>query len=456
MLVCFLFAGSKSRRDSIAKIRKKGEFLWNSDFKLNKGEMQTSRRPNPKSVSYSWQRIACVNCMGSYSSKSLRQHWRRCTGNSIMGEKIVKQLGRALEARVHPAASDDLNNVFSKFRDSEEIRTIQFDWLAICYGNELCLNYSPYYQEGYIRSKIKAAAKLLHISQAMLPQIDDLASLFHVKHCNTVINAIRKMGKFDCRSKLFGSPGAALTTVTLINTVGELLITESMKLEDEEMERNAERFLRVFKRDVRTKISKLAAKTIKKNRRSKKPNLPTIADIKKLVTFLDTERNACLHQLTQDFSFQTWLKLAQLTIVSIMVFNRRRAGEMRNIALSDYNEREIVADQCDTILEAMSQESTMEIKSRMQIRGKLDRIVPVLLTQSWEDCMDALIRDRENAGLSEVNDFLFAVPTQSMQVKTVNIWAAINSFAKACGAENPSSLKVFDQYFLIELNSAVC
>lgn len=139
--------------------------MWNSDSKLNGGEFQTSRRPNKKFRTQPWQRIACANCMGSYSSNTLRNHWRKCTAKSITGERVSKQLGRALEGRIHHDASDNLNEIFAQLRDDECIRMVQFDWLVVCYGNELCLNYSPHYQEDYIRSKLRAAAKVLQFSK---------------------------------------------------------------------------------------------------------------------------------------------------------------------------------------------------------------------------------------------------------------------------------------------------
>lgn len=379
--------------------------------------------------------------MGSYSSNTLRSHWRKCTDKSITGERVAKQLGRALEGRILPEASDDLNEIFARFHDNENIRSVQFDWLVICYGNELCLNYSPHYQVDYIRSKLRAAAKVLQLSKEISSDISDLSSLFHVRKCNTVVEAISKMGKFDRQSKLFGSPGTASTTVTLINTIGDMLVAESMKLEDEVKERNTERFLKVFKRDVRTKITRLVNVTIAKNRRGKKLNIPTTADIMKLSQFLDTERDACFLQLTEQYSYQTWLKLLQLTMVSIMVFNRKRAGEMQNLLVTDFHKREVVAEQSDMILETISEEAKSDIKSRMEIRGKKDRDVAVLLKDSWEDCLELLIRYRSNVGIPEGNDFLFALPTQTWKVKTVNVWAVINSYAQRCGAQNPSSLK---------------
>lgn len=436
----FSFAGSKERRDIIERIRKRGQFKWNSNFKLNRGKLSVSRRPNKMIRKNPWDLKTCANCKGTYASTTLRRHWKRCTSNSLKGEHIVHELGRAVEGRIHSDASDDLAKIFAKFRESECIRLIRFDWLVVCYGNELCLNYSPHFQEGYIRSKLRAAATLLRVSKSTTIT-DLLSSLYHVKNCNAVIEAIRIMGKFDPQTKLFGSPGTALTTVTLINTIGELLDSESTKLDDPEKERNVQRFLKVFKRDVRTKISKLAAISKVKAKRKKNLNIPTTADVNKLVTFLDSQRDDCFLKLSQKYSYEYWLKLYQLTMVTILVYNRRRAGEMQNITMDDFQSREIIASQCEMLLATIPEETKKTIKSRMLIRGKLDRTVPALLKHSWEDCIEILIRHRKDAGVSDTNDFLFSLPTQSGRIKTVNVWTIMRSFAVACGAQNPSSLR---------------
>lgn len=425
--------------------------MWNSNFQLNCGIMQTSRRSNKKFIRNSWERVSCANCMGNYSTRTLRHHWKKCTGKSIKGERVVKQLGKAVEGRVHPEASDKLNTLFSKFRDNEGIRSIQFDWLAICYGNELCTTYSPHYQEGYIRSKISATAKLLNISKSISPEITDLSSVFAVKYCQTVVESIRKMAKFDEKSKMFGSPGTAATTVTLINALGDMLIAESIRMDDEKMERNAERFLKVFQRDARFKVNKLVSITIARKRRHQRPDIPTTTDVNKLAEYLDKERTMCFNQLQKEFEDETWLNLAQLTLVSILVFNRKRPGELCNLQVSDFHEREIIDDQSEMLLEAMLRQNNDEINSRIHIRGKKETKVTALLKRSWEDCIHLLIENRKKAGLDDDNDFLFAVPTQSGQIRTINAYAAMNSYAGLCGAENPSSLKVFGKIKFLRL-----
>lgn len=437
----FLFTGSKQRRAIIERIRKRGQFEWNINSKLNGGEYSATRRPNKKFRKNPWDLISCANCMGSYGLITLRRHWNNCTKNSLKGERVAHAFGRVVEGRLHNDASDYLVNIFAKLRDNACIRMVRFDWILILYGNDLCLNYSPHYQEGYICSKLRAAAKVLQASKSIDSGITDLSSLYYVTKCNTVVEAIRSMAKFDPQTKLFGSPSTALTTITLINTIGDLLVTEVGKLDQREKAADVDFFLKVFKKDVRTKVNKLVAITKAKNRLLRKLNIPTTADVNKLATFLDTERDKCFVQLTQKYSYEYWLKLSQLTLVTILVFNRRRAGEMRNINTSDFNVREIIAMQSDIVLDGIPEETRRKIKSRILIRGKLDRTVAALLKPSWDDCIELLIRHRKDAGIPKSNEFLFALPTQLRRIKVINVWTIMRSFAVACGAQNPSSLR---------------
>lgn len=202
------------------------------------------RRPNKKFHKNSWDLIPCPKCLGAYSKSYLSRHWNQeCAKNPSIGERGVHELGRAVEGRLHPDASQDLVLIFARLRENEHIRYIRFDWLVVCYGNDLCLNNSPHYQQRYICDKLAAAGKVLRASKSISTELTDMSSLFNVKHCNTVIGAIHSMGKFDHKTKRFGSPGTASATVTLINTIGELLLIETMKSDDPEKEKGRGTFL---------------------------------------------------------------------------------------------------------------------------------------------------------------------------------------------------------------------
>lgn len=318
---------------------------------------------------------------------------------------------------------------------------MRFDWLVVAFGNDMCLNYSPVYQHGYTCNKLRDSARLLCAAKSISPEIQELEHLFHVKHCNTAIGAIRQVTKFDSKTKEFKTPSTASTLITLVNAIGDLLVIENMKAEDPEKELIVERFLKVFKRESKTKISRLVTVQKAKSRRSKKEDIPTTADVHKLLEYLDSEREKCYVELVQKFSYQKWLQSAELTLASILNFNRRRTGEIRNIKVSDYIGREILADQCETQLENLTEETIRVIKCRMKIRGMLGRPVPVLLKHSYEKCLHLLLSHRKGARIPDANDFLFALPTATGRIRRIDPCALLRSISKLCGASNPTSLR---------------
>lgn len=321
--------------------------------------------------------------------------------------------------------------------EDEEVLAIRYDWIVITFGNDLCLNYSPHYQHAMIRTKLRSAGKLLLASRNICPNINDFDSLYYVKNCNIVIDAIRMITKFDANTKTFESPGTAAALVTLVNTIGELLIIECMKEDDEDKEKSVERFLKVFMKDAKHKILKIVNRSRLKAQREKIENIPSTDDVARLATYLDHERETCFMELTEQYSFEDWLYLAQLTLMSILVFNRKRVGDTQNMLVDDFHRREIITERCD----AVPKNTRDLIKSRMKVRGKLYRTVPVLLKHNFDDCLELLLRYRKDAGVPENNEFLFGLSSKCGRIRVIDAGALFRKFSDLCGAENPSSLR---------------
>lgn len=421
-------------------IRNRGQFKWNHDASINNRELSTSRRPNCKFPKHATDYKSCANCLGSLTEKCLRPHWTKCTSKSIKNERNVKELSRATEGRIHPDASDDLSQIiFPKMREDACVRLIRFDWLVIEFGNDLCLNYFPIYQHALIRKKLRDAGKLLAAAKSISGRITDFSSLFHVKNCNTVVEAVRKVSNFDLKAREFGSPGTASTLVTLVNAIGDLLIIERMKQDDPIEEKNVERFLKVFQKEARLKINKLvgiqqAARKLKRNE-----DIPTTEDVYQLKTYLDDEREKCFDELSQGYRLDHFTYLSELTLASILVFNRRRTGETSNIQISDFYAREIIteSDKFNSVPNTIRK----LISSRMKIRGKLTKPVPVLLKHSFEKCLKLLLALREEAGISDANKFLFALPSESGIIRVINPCNVMRALSLRCNAKNPGSLR---------------
>lgn len=110
--------------------------------------------------------------------------------------------------------------------------------------------------------------------------------------------------------------------------------------------------------------------------------------------------------------------------------------------MKEFERRTIIATQRDKLVNEAIPESTSQlIKSRMMIDGKLDRWVPVLLQHSFDECLELLLAHRKDAGISDENIFLFALPTASGTMKYIDTCTVIRDLSKLCAAENPGSLR---------------
>jgi hypothetical protein len=79
--------------------------------------------------------------------------------------------------------------------------------------------------------------------------------------------------------------------------------------------------------------------------------------------------------------------LAEVTLAEIETFNRRRQGEVAKLTVDDYSKRTTVNMSSDIQagLSAMEQ-NLCRLFSRVEVTGKRDRIVLILLTEQMPGC----------------------------------------------------------------------
>lgn len=446
MVVCLCFvAGTTERKDIIAVIRKRGRFIHNGDSKINKGRLQTARRPNPKRNKGGAGFITCPACQEELTKTSIRYHMKRCKNVPTMkGQRMIQILGRAIEGRLHPKASDRLRLVvFPVLREDSIVRLIRYDWLIISYGNILCMKYIPHYQHNMIRARLRLAGRLLSAIKVIDGDVTDFASIYQPKFYDALVDAIRLVAGYDPTLNEFRAPATASAAVTHVKQIAVYLIAEYIKRDLPEEQRQTENFLKLMQSDISVTINKTVLDQQGQMRREKQVKIPTTDDIKKFAEFIGKERQQYFEELSEKFSFQNWFKLAEFTMASIIIFNRRRTGEVQNILLVDFTKRESINENTE-LFESLSEESREIARKylRMKIRGKKARTVAVLLTAEIDRCIQLLVQHRKNAKIAEHNNYLFALPTcYEFQIRVVDAVSAIRKFSELCGAADPESLR---------------
>lgn len=107
-------------------------------------------------------------------------------------------------------------------------------------------------------------------------------------------------------------------------------------------------------------------------------------------SYLKEQRAIAFTDLEDEFYYSDWLRLAQTTLTSVQLFNRRRAGEIERVSIEDFQNYEGVnADEMRRL--DIDNQAIACYYARFTIRGKLNRTVPVLLTADLKRCIHKIL-----------------------------------------------------------------
>lgn len=433
------------RRKIIAVIREKGNFLFNSQTEYNDGELIVSRRPSNKLDRTARDFRACANCKAFFSINSLRMHFAKCTGRSSKKNRIVTVMSKQVMARMHSCATETVTClIFPKLREDDTVRAIRYDELVIVYANKMGEKYSEERDYEMVRQRIRLLGRFLITVRKLDKDITDLASVFDPKYCDAAVLAITMEAKLipGCGKK--PTPAVATSLGTLLKLIGSILINECIKKHDDAKKKFTKDFLKLLTQELALSDNRRVAEMQTQQKRQTIVELPSMADVKKLCMHLDQKRRAAFEELRENFSKQAWQNLAETTLTSIQLFNRRRAGELQRTSIEDFrNYQSLDANTDKDLFNALSEESQDVARKyvRFVIRGKLNRTVPVLLSTELLECVEMILKYRTSMKISTKNPYLFGRPAATKESKYLKACDMLRKFADECGAEHPDRLR---------------
>jgi integrase len=191
-------------------------------------------------------------------------------------------------------------------------------------------------------------------------------------------------------------------------------------------------------------VSTHAIRTIHERKKNKPKLLPLTEDIMKLSKMLKEEGRKCasilLRSLTGD-RIESWRNLNEITLSHIVMFNRKRTGEVSKLKVEEFTSRPKPDGQklLNSKLSKIEQELCRSLQ-RIEITGKRGNTVPVLLTEEMRGWLEVLIRGRTEAGVTTENQYLF--PCSSYGGKGhIRGCDALRKWSKLCGASHPECLR---------------
>nr|XP_055074191.1 uncharacterized protein LOC129453834 isoform X2 [Misgurnus anguillicaudatus] len=431
---------SKERRVQLNLLRKRGNFAHNTDVvRKGEGEMIACYRPkkckNPKEF------IHCIHCQGLYNKLSLWKHIKNCPlkpkDDDAQGRKRVRSLC-ALKTPVGLEVSKGFKKVLSLMNYDEVSRVIHSDRCIMQLGEHMFNRMgSDVTKHDYIRQKMREVGRLLLEARRITPlkTMEDFMIPANFKH---VISAVKVVSGFDEEKNSYRIPSLALKLGHSLKKICSIVESNAMMYGDHERAECARDFRKVHQARWNEYISAGAITTLKEAKWNAPQIIPFTQDVKVLHAHLEKKRDKFLNKLKNCPSADSYAALAKVTLSQVILFNRRREGEVSRMLLSAFQSRDS-SELHEDIAICLSEFERKLCKhfTRVEIRGKRGRKVPVLLKPSLVSAMELLVETREVCGVPNENPFMFA---RSGAMSAYRGGECITKAARECGIKNPEAL----------------
>ena len=217
--------------------------------------------------------------------------------------------------------------------------------------------------------------------------------------------AVRRIS-YDSVENRYRVPSLALKVgQSLVKCV---LIVKAELIQSSKDSSKVDKFMELNNLEWTDQVARGALATLKEKRWNN-PLIPLTRDIQKLQTYLDEEMADRRTKLENEPSATTHKAYAEVVLARLMLFNRRRPGKAGRMRLTDFTARR-ASNPDDDVVDSLSplEKQLAASLTRVVIRGKKGRGVPVLLTAHLQSGIELLIQKRSEAGVCESNPYIFA------------------------------------------------
>lgn len=445
---------SCARRMAIVALRKKGNYIWNQE----KNELRPVRNrfsQNCKNIDLENQYYPCVTCLGYYKKEYLWRHRKICNSETKNNKNSKTQ--HLSEAQTFLASTGLLGNYLSKGRLKKEIfsimrpdaisRTVKTDALICLYGESYLNKHKRKQMHVVVSNRMRELARLklaLQKSSAIVNLIEGLKPEMY-EH---IVTACKIISGYDSEKNIFQAPSLALHMGTnlkfLCDVARKSVITKSPLFRHLNLEKIGKDILElkeIIKNHWCNDISSLANKVLNENTWEKPKLLPMTEDVQTFNKYIIEMAEESFKKLknNEDMSFN-YKMLAECTLSLVLVFNRKRIGEVQFLDIQTYERNYTATNQteCLNALSEFERKMSNHFK-RVVVFGKGSRPVPILFTKKMQTYTEQLIHIRKTTDIvPKSNKYVFANP--GVEDKWMCGPAVIRKFAKKCGAKNPELL----------------
>lgn len=406
--------GSNQRNELLMRVRKRGDYLHNYDvMEKNKGMLVTCRRP--VSATSGGDYDMCEFCFGFFARNSMWKHRKNCAQF-----RHAKATGIAKNRRAHSAANLTLlpvsngasaalkSNVLPHLNNDRISFVLKQDELIMTFGSHLYKKHGSK-QTVYIKQRLRELGRLLITVRDSNEDIRALSDCIAPQYFGVVVAGVKILCGYDEEQHAYKVPSLALKIGHSLKAVANILKGNGLKTGNSDLQKLAKDFRDLCELEWHTEVSGAALDTLQVRKYNKIDMLPLAADVKRMFEYMEDTINQIMAAIQAKFSSQLWSQLCRLVLAYLVIFNRRRGGELERLPLANYEARSKGAVSPDYTCGLSDFEKKLcATLERVEMRGKKGRKVAVLFTEFATNAVDVLIKLRLQAGVDENNPYLFA------------------------------------------------
>lgn len=425
------------------KMKNQGAHIHNQAMlREGSGNLKVKYRPQTDCSVANY--IPCSDCYVYLSKRDMWKHAKVCPFKKEEKSKNKTRVNHVLKGKllmgVSGDATEQLNSVFATLKDDECGSIIKKDSLLRLLGEQMAVRHGhEKHKHNYIRNTLRELGRLL--LELKKTHSGDLASFIDPGYFDAIVEATRTVVGYNSSTNLMTIPSMALKLGASLNKCALLLQSTALKNYDEEAYKLAQQFETVMSNQWTTQMSINALRTLTTNKKNRIKLLPLSEDINQLSNFLKEEIEKHLSALKSDNRNKTaYSMLSKRLLASLIVFNRKRSGEVSRMKLSEFyglaaNSTSVGEDEMGLSKLELALASKFQ---RIEIEGKRGRTVPILLTEQMREALDLMVGSRQAATINTNNEYVFAASVGLGSLRGCDV---IRECSVLCGANRPEALR---------------
>lgn len=355
--------------------------------------------------------VPCEHCKALYNKKDLWEHVKRCPIREGKYHSGALKNGRLLLPVPDNIDKEFHSKVLIRMNNDEVSQCAKTDPLILEYGSRKWVK--NHTKHNFVSGKMRELARLLLKTKELSNNaITTLEMCLDPTNFTKIMEAVKVVSGYKSDAKNFVTPTLAIKLGHSLKICAGILRSIGIKSKKSEQVEQANAFIQLYETDWTALVTCTAHRTLEVNQFNKPKLLPLCTDVHAVYTHLKTHSSELRALAVHDAN--VYPELAKHALCEVNLFNRKRGGEVERMTIQQYHkglEANVEADEEVTSTFSKFEKELAKSLKRVEVMGKTQKRVPLLLTENMILNIDTILKLREKVGVNQDNIHVFARPS---------------------------------------------